>query len=154
MKFNSLIQSLKEIEASQFNNYKLSTSAITIDQISHPINNERMKLFYGIGLFIIGQIMAWFQSNSGIITEENATRAMFIAACFAPVTTLAFAYGTKFMYSEMDSLWSIRFITFGIGYLIFIPLTWYFLGEEMLTVKNGISFLLCVALLLIQAFMK
>ena len=46
MKFNSLIQSLKEIEASQFNNYKLSTSAITIDQISHPINNERMKLFY------------------------------------------------------------------------------------------------------------
>ena len=113
-----------------------------------------MKLFYGIGLFIIGQVMAWFQSNSGIITEENATRAMFIAACFAPITTLAFAYGTKLMYAEMDSLWSIRFITFGIGYLIFIPLTWYFLGEEMFTAKNGISLLLCLALLLIQAFMK
>ncbi len=113
-----------------------------------------MKLFYGIGLFIIGQIMAWFQSNSGIITEDNAARAMFIAACFAPITTLAFAYGTKLMYAEMDSLWSIRFITFGIGYLIFIPLTWYFLGEEMFTAKNGISLLLCLALLLIQAFMK
>tara|TARA_R100000388_G_C7225596_1_gene151539 strand:+ start:48 stop:389 length:342 start_codon:yes stop_codon:yes gene_type:complete len=113
-----------------------------------------MRLLYGIGLFIIGQIMAWFQSNSGIITEENATKAMIIAACFAPLTTLSFAYGTKWMYAEMDSLWSIRFITFGIGYLVFIPLTWYFLGEEMLTAKNGISFLLCVALLLIQAFMK
>ena len=113
-----------------------------------------MKLFYGIGLFIIGQIMAWFQSNSGIITEENATRAMFIAACFAPITTLAFAYGTKLMYSEMDSLWSIRVITFGIGYLVFIPLTWYFLGEEMFTAKNGFSLLLCASLLLIQAFMK
>ena len=113
-----------------------------------------MKLLYGIGLFIIGQIMAWFQSNSGIITEENATKAMFIAACFAPITTLAFAYGTKLMYAEMDSLWSIRFITFGIGYLVFIPLTWYFLGEEMFTAKNGISLLLCASLLLIQAFMK
>ena len=77
-----------------------------------------------------------------------------IAAAFAPVTTLSFAYGTKLMYDNMDSLWSIRFITFGIGYLVFIPLTWYFLGEEMFTAKNGISFLLCVALLLIQAFMK
>jgi hypothetical protein len=45
-------------------------------------------------------------------------------------------------------------MTFCIGYLIFIPLTWYFLGEEMLTAKNGISFLLCVSLLLVQAFMK
>ena len=113
-----------------------------------------MRLFYGILLFFIGQTMAWFQSNSGIITEENATKAMIIAACFAPLTTLSFAYGTKWMYAEIDSLWSIRFITFGIGYLVFIPLTWYFLGEEMLTAKNGISFLLCVALLLIQAFMK
>ena len=113
-----------------------------------------MKLYYGMLLFLLGQTLAWFQSNSGIITEDNATRAMIIAACFAPLTTLSFAYGTKWMYAEMDSLWSIRFITFGIGYLVFIPLTWYFLGEEMLTAKNGISFLLCVALLLIQAFMK
>lgn len=113
-----------------------------------------MKLYYGMLLFLLGQTLAWFQSNSGIITEDNATKAIIIAAAFAPVTTLSFAIGTKWMYAEMDSLWSIRFITFGIGYLVFIPLTWYFLGEEMFTAKNGISFLLCVALLLIQAFMK
>ena len=113
-----------------------------------------MNLYYGMLLFLVGQTLAWFQSNSGIITEDNATKAIIVAAAFAPVTTLSFAIGTKWMYAEMDSLWSIRFITFGIGYLVFIPLTWYFLGEEMMTAKNGISFLLCVALLLIQAFMK
>ena len=86
-----------------------------------------MKLYYGILLFVIGQTLAWFQSNSGIIVTEAA---------------------------EVEALWSIRFMTFCIGYLIFIPLTWYFLGEEMLTAKNGISFLLCVSLLLVQAFMK
>ena len=113
-----------------------------------------MNLYYGMLLFLVGQTLAWFQSNSGIITEENATKAMFIAAAFAPVTTLSFAYGTKLMYENMDSLWSIRFITFGIGYLVFIPLTWYFLGEEMFTIKNGVSLLLCIALLLTQAFMN
>ena len=46
MKFNSFIQSLKEIRASQFNNNHLSTDVISIDQISHPINNDRRELFY------------------------------------------------------------------------------------------------------------
>ena len=46
MKFNSFIQSLEEIRASQFNNNHLSTDVISIDQISHPINNERRNLFY------------------------------------------------------------------------------------------------------------
>ncbi len=46
MKFNSLIQSLKDIRTSQLSDKKLSTEAISIDQISHPINNERLELFY------------------------------------------------------------------------------------------------------------
>ena len=46
MKFNTLTQSLKQIRASQFSDKKLSTKAISIDQISHPINNDRRELFY------------------------------------------------------------------------------------------------------------
>ena len=46
MKFNSFIQSLKEIRASKFSNNHLSTDVISIDQISHPINNDRRELFY------------------------------------------------------------------------------------------------------------
>ena len=46
MKFNSLIQSLEEITASNSSDKQLSTDAITIDQISHPINNDRRELFY------------------------------------------------------------------------------------------------------------
>ena len=46
MKFNSFIQSLKEIRASQFSNNHLSTDVISIDQISHPINNDIRDLFY------------------------------------------------------------------------------------------------------------
>ena len=46
MKFNSFIDSLREIKASQLSNKKLSTDGICIDQISHPINNDRRELFY------------------------------------------------------------------------------------------------------------
>jgi len=111
-------------------------------------------IFYGILLFIMGQTLSWFQSNSTIVGESFGDKAILFACLTAPLTTLCFAYGTKFLYSEVESLWSIRFLTFGIGYLVFIPLTWYFLGEEILTIKNAVSFLLCVALLATQALLK
>jgi len=113
-----------------------------------------MTLYYGLFLFFIGQTLSWFQSNSTIIGESMGNKALLIACLSAPLTTLAFALGTKFAYAEVESLWTIRFTTFGIGYLVFIPLTWYFLGEPILTAKNGISMLLCITLLLVQAFMK
>lgn len=117
-------------------------------------NGGQMSIYYGLLMFLVGQTLSWFQSNSTIIGSDEGNKALLFACMTAPLTTLSFAMGTKFVYANMESLWSVRFITFGIGYLVFIPLTWYFLGEEMFTVKNGVSFLLCVALLLVQAFMK
>ena len=113
-----------------------------------------MKLYYGLLLLLLAQVLSWFQSNSTIIGGDLENKAIIAACITAPLTTLAYAYGTKFMYLSTDSLWSVRFITFGIGYLVFIPLTWYFLGEEMITAKNIVSFLLCVGLLLVQALME
>ena len=46
MKFNSFIESLREKGDSQFNDNQLSTDVISIDQMSHPINNDRRELFY------------------------------------------------------------------------------------------------------------
>ena len=46
MKFNSFIKSLREKGNSQFSDNKISTDVIYIDQISHPINNDRRELFY------------------------------------------------------------------------------------------------------------
>ena len=46
MKFNTFIESLREKGDSQFTDNQLSTDVICIDQISHPINNDRRELFY------------------------------------------------------------------------------------------------------------
>ena len=112
-----------------------------------------MKIVYGAMLFTIAQILAWFQSNSGILGEPFKSNYVWIALVFGPIVSLLFSTATIYLYEHME-LWSIRFLTFGIGYLVFIPLTWYFLGEEILTLKNIISFCLCVLLMSIQFIMK
>ena len=113
-----------------------------------------MKTFIAAGLFVIAQILAWFQSNSGIIGGWLEQNYIYVALIFGPIVSVLFATGTKMLYTGGMSLWSIRFMTFGLGYLIFIPLTWYFLGEEVLTLKNIISFAMCVGLISTQFLLR
>jgi len=113
-----------------------------------------VKSIFATLLFAIAQVLAWFQSNSGIIGGWMEQHYIEIAIVLGPVVSLLMAYATKSMFEGGITLWSIRFLTFGIGYLVFIPLTWYFLGEEVLTLKNILSFVLCVALISIQFFLR
>ncbi len=113
-----------------------------------------MRIFLASLLFTAAQIAAWFQSNSGIIGGKLQENYILVALLLGPIVSLSFAVATKMLYAEINSLWSVRFLTFGIGYLVFIPLTWYFLGEEIFTAKNVVSFLLCLALISAQFFMK
>ena len=112
-----------------------------------------IRIIIGVVLFAIAQVLAWFQSNSGILGEPFKSNYVWIALVFGPIVSLLFSTATIYLYEHMQ-LWSIRFITFGIGYLVFIPLTWYFLGEEVFTFKNIISFLLCLTLISIQFLIK
>jgi hypothetical protein len=113
-----------------------------------------LRFLIATAIFLVGQLAAWFQSNAGIIGGKLEEHYILIAIILGPIVSVSFAIATRMMYSETESLWAIRFLTFGIGYLIFIPLTWYFLGEEFLTLKNIISFCLCLALMLTQFLMK
>ena len=113
-----------------------------------------MRIFLAALLFTAAQIAAWFQSNSGILGGKLQENYILVALLLGPIVSLSFAVATKMLYAEIESLWSVRFLTFGIGYLVFIPLTWHFLGEEILTTKNIVSFLLCLTLISAQFFMK
>jgi MFS family permease len=107
-------------------------------------------------LILIGlaQILAWFQSNSALITGWIADNYLLTAIALSPIVSVLFAYVTKEMYQSGWTLWSIRFIAFGIGYIVFTPLTWYFLNENIFTLKNIMSFILCVLLIYLQVIMK
>ena len=107
-----------------------------------------------VALFALGQILGWFQSNSILLGKWLEENIVWTALVLGPMTALCFAFGTKALYEVLPQVYAARFLGFAIGYLIFVPLTWYFFGESPLTLKNIISFLLCVALITIQVFMK
>ena len=67
MKFNSFIESLKEKGDSQFGDNKLSTDVISIEQISHPINDDRRELFYKYA-----EVNAVIQKFKNIVIGEIA----------------------------------------------------------------------------------
>ena len=70
-----------------------------------------MKTFIAGALFAVAQVLAWFQSNSGIIGGWLAQNYIYVALVFGPIVSVLFATGTKMMYDEGITLWSIRFLT-------------------------------------------
>ena len=112
------------------------------------------NVLFGMVLFFLAQTAAWFQTNGQLIHQWLANNVVLTSVILGPIVGTMFAYGTKAIYTETEALWVVRFLAFASGYLVFIPLTWYFLGETPLTLKNLISFLLCVTLICVQLFMK
>jgi hypothetical protein len=96
------------------------------------------------------QILAWFQTNGLLIHKWMADHVVLTSCVLGPIIGVMFAYGTKAIYGQTDALWVARFLGFASGYIIFIPLTWYFFGEDPFTFKNIISFVLCVGLISVQ----
>ena len=94
MKFISFIQSLKETRVSQFTDNRISTDAISIEEISHPINSERRKLFYKYAAE--NELIKKFK-NIVIGEKANFTEKK-------PVTHFEYKRGTK------KNLWSRRYI--------------------------------------------
>ena len=49
-----------------------------------------MRALFAILLFTAAQILAWFQSNSGIIGEPFKSNYIWIAFVFGPIVSLLF----------------------------------------------------------------
>ena len=113
-----------------------------------------LKILGMLILFTIAQIVSWYQSNSLLLNDWLKDNFIYVCLVLAPITGILFAYGTKVGYEAIGTLWSVRFSAFAVGYLTFIVLTWYHLGEDPFTWKNIVTSLLCFAILAVQAFWK
>ena len=115
--------------------------------------NYKLLTLY-IVIVIAAQFVSWYQSNSLILWNWLKDNYIPIVVCSSPFVGLGFAYATKVGYEVLGSLWAVRFSAFSIGYLVFIFLSWYHLGEDPFSLKNIITSILCFALLGIQIFWK
>tara|TARA_Y100001937_G_C7083148_1_gene314020 strand:- start:847 stop:1197 length:351 start_codon:yes stop_codon:yes gene_type:complete len=115
--------------------------------------NYKLLSFYFL-IIVAAQFVAWYQSNSLLLWDWLKNNYIPVVVCTSPVVGLCFAYGTKVGHDVMGSLWAVRFSAFAIGYLVFIFLAWYHLGESPFSPKNIVTSLLCFSLLGVQVFWK
>lgn len=111
------------------------------------------NLLYGVLLILILQAMAWVGANGQFSDYFKNYNTLAICVTLAIPISICGYFGSKFLYSHLSSVWSIRFIGFGLSYLVFPVMTWYLLGESMFTVKTILCIFLSLCIILIQVFM-
>ena len=112
------------------------------------------ELLLGIVYFFVGQVLVWYQSNSQFVWDWWKDKPVITALIYSIPISLLFWYGTKHIYDSTSQLWTARFLGFGMGYLTFPILTYYYLNESMFTTKTLLCTALAVMILLIQVFWK
>ncbi len=111
------------------------------------------KLIIGCFLFCLLHVMVWFSTNLQFVKGFESSRTLLYAIGLSiPITVTAY-FATKITYTALeDSLWAVRFIAFGMSYLVFPVLTWALLGESMFTLKTLSCVLLSILIVFIQVF--
>jgi hypothetical protein len=107
-----------------------------------------------IVLAMAAQIFVWFQSNSQLFWEFWKDRFILSAFLYGIPSSIFFWFTTTLAYKEFGSLWSVRFLTFGLSYITFPIMTYLFAGESMLTPKTIVCTLLSFVIIGIQLFWK
>lgn len=110
-------------------------------------------LFLGIGLFTIGQITVWFQTNGQFISPWIKNNPFIMSLIGIPIS-LTYIWATTYIVEYYNGeLWPSRLIGFATGILSFSFLTYIYLGEG-LSLKTLITLILAIAIVLIQVFYK
>ena len=106
----------------------------------------------GVFLFVVGQIVGWFQVNSQLMWSWWSDKPLAAAVLFGVPTSVIFWYAWKLTATATESVWSARFIGSSVGFIIFPVLTWFLLGESMFTLKTMSCLSLSVLIILIQIY--
>lgn len=113
-----------------------------------------LKLISGVVLLSLMHISIWWATNTQLLEGYSYKKSLAYAVGLSiPISLFSF-YATRVLYSAAhESLWAVRFIAFGVSYLVFPIMTWYFLGESMFTLKTLACIFLSIIIILIQIFL-
>tara|TARA_R110001583_G_scaffold11926_19_gene53303 strand:+ start:1740 stop:2084 length:345 start_codon:yes stop_codon:yes gene_type:complete len=112
------------------------------------------KLLAGVGLFLFGQILIWYQTNGQFKWDWCAKNPFAMALIFSVPISFAFIIASKYVVGYFDgSLWPGRFIGFATGITSFAILTSFYM-DEGINAKTAISLVLATALVAIQILWK
>ena len=115
--------------------------------------NNIPKLITGTLLFLLGQIMVWYQINGQFISEWIKARPWLMSLCGIPIS-YTYIYATQHLVEAFDGeLWPQRLIGFAMGMIAFAFLTWFHLNQAI-TLKTAVTLALAVAIVVVQIVWK
>tara|TARA_Y100000356_G_scaffold34866_1_gene26428 strand:+ start:327 stop:665 length:339 start_codon:yes stop_codon:yes gene_type:complete len=111
-----------------------------------------IKILFTIFLFIITNIIIWYQLNSQLVWEwAKGYKSMWIMSLLGIPISLLLWYCTKIGYVGFGNLWAVRFMGFATSMMVFPIMTYFYLGEPM-TLKVWITLGLAIIIMIIQLF--
>ena len=113
------------------------------------------KLFLsGMGLFLLGQTLAWYQTNGQFISQWIKDHPILVAAIGGIPVGYSYILGTTYLVQAFGGeVWPSRLLGFSMGILAFTTLTLIHLGEGI-NLKTSIILMLAMLIILIQVLWK
>jgi hypothetical protein len=111
------------------------------------------KLMIAMGLFVIANVFAWFQSNSQFVWKWWYDHPVLTVFIYAIPTSITFFFGWRYAVEATGELWGARMVGFGIGTIMFSLMTYFMMGEG-LSYKTLTCVLLSICIILIQILWK
>ncbi len=112
------------------------------------------SLGIGLLLFLIGQILAWYQTNGQFISTWVKDHPILVALIGGIPVGYSYILGTTYIVAAFNGeLWPSRLLGFSMGVVAFTVLAYLHLGETV-TTKTFVTLLLALAIVLIQVFWK
>ena len=109
-----------------------------------------LQMLYTIFLFVIANIIIWYQLNSQLVWEwAKGTKSMWVMYLVGIPISLLLWYCTKIGYTGFGNLWAVRFMGFATSMLVFPIMTYFYLGEPM-TLKVIVTLILAIIIMLLQ----
>jgi len=111
------------------------------------------RLIWGAFLFLVGQVLVWYQINGQFLSEWIKKHPLVMSLMGIPISYVYIWATHHLVVAYNGELWPQRLIGFAMGMIAFSFLTWFHLNEA-LTAKTAVTLALAAAIVLIQVFWK
>jgi hypothetical protein len=111
------------------------------------------KLIRGSLLFLLGQILVWYQINGQFISTWMKEHPIAVSFLGVPISYV-YIYATQYLVEAFNGdLWPQRLIGFSMGMVAFAFLTFIHLNQAI-TLKTAVTLALATAIVVIQIIWK
>ena len=110
-------------------------------------------LIRGSLLFLIGQILVWYQINGQFISPWMKNHPIMVSFLGVPISYV-YIYATQYLVEAFNGdMWPQRLIGFSMGMIAFAFLTFIHLNQAI-TLKTAVTLALATAIVVIQIVWK